>query len=133
MARSRCEESSGSRTSLDCYRENIINAPESDWTEWQAGWVSGAILMPANALRPWAAEWAEKLGTKLPFAAKSPAGVELIRLVAERCDVSVLAARVRLTELRLVVEDSSTDRATTEKAVVSPPPAVPAAAKNIEK
>ena len=70
----------------NCYRENIINPPESDWTEWQAGWVSGTILMPASALRAWP-EWAEKFGTKLPFAAKSPAGVQLIRLVAERCDV----------------------------------------------
>ncbi len=73
MARSWREESSGSRTSRNCYRENIIDAPESDWTEWQAGWVSGAILMPASALRAWAAECAEKFAAKLPFPAKSPA------------------------------------------------------------
>jgi hypothetical protein len=31
--------------------------------------------------------------------------VEFIRLVAERCGVSVLVARVRLSKLRPVVED----------------------------
>ena len=33
----------------NCHRENIINAPEYEWAEWQAGWISGAILMPATA------------------------------------------------------------------------------------
>lgn len=73
--------------------------------EWQAGWVSGAILMPASALRMWSAECAEKFGANSPFPAKSLAGAELINLVAKRCDVSDLAARVRLVKLRLVVED----------------------------
>ena len=88
-----------------CYRENILTAPESDWTEWQAGWISGAILMPASALRAWSAECAKKFGVKLPFSAKSPAGSKLIRLVAERCDVSISAAKVRLSKLRLIIED----------------------------
>ena len=91
----------------NCYRENIISAPESDWTEWQAGWVSGAILMPASALRAWAAACAEKFGAKLPFPSKSPAGMELIKLVTERCDVSISAAKVRLSKLRPIIEDSS--------------------------
>jgi len=48
--------------------------------------------MPASALRAWAAECAEKFGARLPFRVESPAGVELIKLVAERCDVSMHAA-----------------------------------------
>jgi Zn-dependent peptidase ImmA (M78 family) len=88
-----------------CYRESILEAPESDWMEWQAGWVSGAILMPASALRTWSAECAAQFRSKLPFVVKTREGGELINLVAERCDVSELAARVRLIKLRLVVED----------------------------
>jgi len=61
--------------------------------------------MPASALREWAADCAKKFGAKLPFRVKSPAGVELIRLVAKHCDVSIQAARVRLSKLGLVVED----------------------------
>ncbi len=88
----------------NCHRDNIVNAARADWVEWQAGWVSGAILMPASALRSWAAECAEKFGAKLPFPADSPGGTELIKRVAERCDVSVHAARVRLSKLSLIVE-----------------------------
>jgi hypothetical protein len=78
----------------NCYRENIINAPENDWTEWQAGWVSGAIPMPASALRTWSAEYARKCRVHPPFPVKSPAGSGLINLVVERCDVSIVAAIV---------------------------------------
>jgi hypothetical protein len=88
----------------NCYRESIINAPKDDWMEWQAGWVSGAMLMPATALRTWTAECAEKFSANLPFPAESPAGAELIKIVADRCDVSILAAWVRLSKLRLIAE-----------------------------
>jgi IrrE N-terminal-like domain len=87
-----------------CYRDNILTAPKSDWAEWQAGWVSGAILMPASALRAWAAECARIFGAKLPFAGRSRAGAELVALVADRCDVSILAAQVRLDNLRMVIK-----------------------------
>ncbi len=73
--------------------------------EWQAGWVSGAILMPASALRTWSAECAAQSRSTLPFVVNTREGGELIKLVADRCDVSELAARVRLIKLRLVVED----------------------------
>ncbi len=89
----------------NCYRDNIINAPKNDWTEWQAGWVSGAVLMPASALRTWSVEYARKFGVHPPFPAKSPAGSGLINFVVERCDVSIIAAIVRLCKLRLLVED----------------------------
>jgi hypothetical protein len=61
-----------------CNREVIIDAPRADWTEWQAGWVSGAILMPATALRAWATECAARLNAKLPFLVMSQAGGQLI-------------------------------------------------------
>jgi hypothetical protein len=102
-----------------CYRENILTAPESDWTEWQAGWISGAILMPASALHEWAAECAKKFGEKLPLAARSRAGAELVKLVTERCDVSISAAKVRLSKLRLVIEDSLPAPRVKEKRAVS--------------
>ncbi len=34
-----------------CKRDTIIQAANYDWMEWQAGYVSGAILMPATAIR----------------------------------------------------------------------------------
>lgn len=32
-------------------RDNILDAPQSDWMEWQAGYISGALLMPATPVR----------------------------------------------------------------------------------
>jgi Zn-dependent peptidase ImmA (M78 family) len=88
----------------NCHRENIIEAPKNDWTEWQAGWVSGAILMPASALRQWAAEYTAKFGIKVPSWVNSPASRALIKRVTQECDVSILAARVRLSKLQLIIE-----------------------------
>ena len=46
--------------------------------EYQAGWVSGALLMPATALREWAAEVAARFNAKLPFPMLSKPGGQLI-------------------------------------------------------
>ena len=88
----------------NCHRDKIVNAAKTDWVEWQAGWVSGAILMPASSLREWAGEYSARFGTNPPFAVNSPATSALINRVAEECDVSILAAQVRLSKLRLIVE-----------------------------
>ena len=32
-------------------RDNILDAQQSDWMEWQAGYISGALLMPATPVR----------------------------------------------------------------------------------
>jgi Zn-dependent peptidase ImmA (M78 family) len=88
----------------NCHRDSIVNAPRTDWVEWQAGWVSGAILMPASSVRGWAAEYAARFGKTPPFALNSPVASALIKRVIEECDVSILAAQVRLSKLRLVVE-----------------------------
>jgi Zn-dependent peptidase ImmA (M78 family) len=34
-----------------CKRDSILDAKETDWMEWQAGYVSGAILMPIGPIR----------------------------------------------------------------------------------
>lgn len=87
-----------------CAWDTIVDAPEQDWMEWQAGYNCGALLMPATVVRVWARELAERSGTKAPFAAESAPGAELISIVAKGCDVSDLAARVRLLKLGLLSE-----------------------------
>ncbi len=47
---------------------------------------------------------AARLSAQLPFPVMSKAGGQLIYLVAERCDVSQPAARIRLLKLGLLVE-----------------------------
>ena len=80
-----------------CKRENMVNAAESDWMEWQAGYACGALLMPVNALIDTAQAFrAEK---SLPFGpptVRSKEGQELITTVARKFQTSQDAARVRL-------------------------------------
>lgn len=71
-----------------CKREDV-HGTSGDWMEWQAGYISGAILMPASAVRQVAK--AESDGEPLTLLAK----------MASTFDVSHDAARIRLTELRL--------------------------------
>ena len=81
-----------------------MDAPENDWMEWQAGYVCGALLMPASVVREWVQEFAVRSNAKPPFGVESPQGIELISIVAKGCDVSDLAARIRLLKLGTVSE-----------------------------
>jgi hypothetical protein len=60
--------------------------------------------MPASAVREWVQEFAVRSRAKPAFAAESTSGTELISIVAKRCDVSDLAARIRLLKLGIVSE-----------------------------
>jgi hypothetical protein len=90
--------------SWTCARETIVDAPENDWMEWQAGYVCGALLMPASAVREWVQEFALRSDSKPPFAAESALSTQFISTVAKGCDVSDLAARIRLLKLGLLSE-----------------------------
>ncbi len=82
-----------------CYRDTMLDAAMSDWMEWQAGYVCGAILMPASRLRQLAGEFLEEkqhFGAMAPDDSRVP---ELIERVRGRFDVSGDAARIRLLKL----------------------------------
>ena len=82
-----------------CKRENILNAGQSDWMEWQAGYVCGAILMPISRVQACIRPYIEKnslYGGILPNSAHAGA---LIDLLIDQFQVSEEAARVRLLKL----------------------------------
>lgn len=82
-----------------CKRGQIVGGPNTDWMEWQAGYVSGAVLMPVTSLteliRAASAEW----GMSGTIPTSSTRAGELIARVSERFYVSTDAARVRLLQL----------------------------------
>src|SRR4051794_24260598 len=82
-----------------CKRDRMIDAPKVDWMEWQAGHVSGAVLMPASAVRRTLARFHEHLGSSGPVRLESVAGQGMIQAVVTGFQVSQDAARVRLTRL----------------------------------
>ena len=82
-----------------CKRESVLNAAPVDWMEWQAGYISGAILMPLTPLKRIVGD---VLAVRRDFgkvAADSPAGRDLILKVQAAFQVSADAAGVRLSKL----------------------------------
>lgn len=86
-------ESAARGAPLQCNREDVHGA-QPDWMEWQAGYVSGAILMPDSAVR----------ATAKAVAAGN--NLALLGAVVERFQVSGDAARVRLLKLGLLSEEA---------------------------
>lgn len=78
-----------------CHREDLVRPRErTDWMEWQAGYASGAFLMPLSALRA--------VVGPVPTVPVQRAAVAADGLIATARDafaVSADAARVRLLQL----------------------------------
>lgn len=85
-----------------CKRDTILNAPQSDWMEWQAGYISGAILMPVSAVRQLADEYCTPRGIYSAVDLQSDHGQILVHSVKDEFQVSEEAARVRLRALNLL-------------------------------
>ncbi len=82
-----------------CKRDTILNASQYDWMEWQAGYVSGAILMPASHVRRLVADYCQPRGLHGRVYIGSNHGRALIGAIMEQFAVSEDAARVRLLKL----------------------------------
>jgi len=82
-----------------CKREAMINAPQIDWMEWQAGYVCGSLLMPISAFRRVVGAYQLAHNLFGPVAFGSLDATALIELVRKTFLVSTDAARVRLTKL----------------------------------
>jgi hypothetical protein len=81
-----------------CTGSSIIDAPYSDWMEWQASYVCGAVLMPLSQIGGLISTGKESIIPEwLP--AESDSAQALVARVAESFDVSPGAARIRLQKL----------------------------------
>jgi hypothetical protein len=86
-----------------CHRDTMISAPERDWMEWQAGYVCGALLMPASALVETVQLFREEENVPYdPLLASSDLGARLIDRMARTFQTSRDAARVRLIKRRVL-------------------------------
>jgi Zn-dependent peptidase ImmA (M78 family) len=82
-----------------CTRATILQAAQTDWMEWQAGYACGAFLMPATALACTIREFLHlRQLTVARFGVISAEGQELIQAVCDAYEVSRDAARVRLQQ-----------------------------------
>jgi hypothetical protein len=85
-----------------CYRETMLSARKSDWMEWQAGYASGAALMPKSYVVKLVAGLHERLGIYGPVSAEGKNGQAMISAVVESFRVSRDAAQVRLKALNFI-------------------------------
>jgi len=97
-------QTAGAAQKIICKRDTILDARASDWMEWQAGYVCGAILMPKGAITALCLQHAEAAGRYGPAQANTPEGLDLIAAVKTTFQVSEEAARIRLLRLQLLTD-----------------------------
>ena len=85
-----------------CKRETILNARQTDWMEWQAGYVCASLLMPLSNLNRIIGAYQEKHKLFGAVSLRTPHGTALISLVKQQFKVSEEAARIRLSRIGLL-------------------------------
>ena len=85
-----------------CKRDTMIQASQTDWMEWQAGYISGALLMPKSAVIRTCAPYNESHSLYGPAPLQCAHGPALVSCIVEAFRVSEEAARVRLLKLGMV-------------------------------
>lgn len=85
-----------------CKRDRMIDAVQTDWMEWQAGYVCGAILMPKSALVRLCREFVEAKGIFGQVSIQTADGRSLVEQVISQFKVSEDAAKIRLNKLNLL-------------------------------
>ena len=89
---------------INCHRDSILGAGVTDWMEWQAGYASGALLMPITRVRQIVGLFLDELGRYGAIEDGTPIAEEFIRRVQRHFAVSAPAARVRLLQLGHLVD-----------------------------
>lgn len=87
-----------------CKRDTIVDAPQADWMEWQAGHVCGAILVPQRRARELAVEIAKRVPPPEleVITVSTPFARALIDAIVDQFQVSSDCARVRAQRLKLI-------------------------------
>lgn len=97
--------------SPQCTPNTLLHANQSDWMEWQAGYASGAFLMPITPLHQMVRALLEEERLFGPISLQQAASHELIERVRLTFGVSEEAARVRLLKLGYLTEGPSVQAA----------------------
>lgn len=94
---------------IRCNRDTILTATTVDWVEWQAGYASGAFLMPITPLRSLVQDYYKTHNLLATIKISSAQGKELIQEALSMFKVSENAARVRMLKLKYLTEQEIPD------------------------
>ena len=89
-----------------CKRDTVLNASQYDWMEWQAGYVSGSVLMPVSHVRRLVSEYCQPRGLHGSIYQGSEPGLALVAEFVDRFAVSEEASRIRLLKLNLLTSSN---------------------------
>lgn len=89
-----------------CKRDTMMVTSEFDWLEWQAGYFSGAILMPAQQVGRAIGDLLRDRGIHGAAVIGTPLAAEAERHTMALFQVSAEAARVRLRQLGLLADSA---------------------------
>lgn len=95
------------KDSPKCMRDAMLPLGTTDWMEWQAGYASGAYLMPLTRLRALVRAFREETGSLAVLTESSAGAMELMRRVQQTFQVSADAARVRLLQKKYIVQGTT--------------------------
>ncbi len=87
------------RNKIICKRDTMIDATQTDWMEWQAGYICGALLMPKSTVTNLCREYSEVHNIYGAISIQSAVGAQLVQATVTAFKVSQEAARVRLFKL----------------------------------
>lgn len=90
-----------------CFRDKILDAAQTDWMEWQAGYVGGALLMPVSRVRALVTAYCESNNLFGVVGQDDSHGRALIDEVSGAFAVSPEAARIRLIKLGILGASSA--------------------------
>ena len=90
-----------------CKRDNILDAPQKDWMEWQAGYVCSSLLMPITPLNRFVGQFRQEFDLLGDISASSSEAITLIERAVRVFQVSRDAARVRLSKLGILCQGSA--------------------------
>lgn len=85
-----------------CKRDGILDASQTDWMEWQAGYCCGALLMPLSHVRQIVTAYQETNGLFGAIGTGGVHGQALIQKIQLHFQVSADAARIRLLKLNVL-------------------------------
>ena len=85
-----------------CKRDDIVGARQSDWIEWQAGYVCGALLMPKTHVFAAANRFCDRYHAHGRIVTGTGWVDQLAECVSSDFQVSQNAARIRIVQIGLV-------------------------------
>ena len=98
-------DKSGADSPHRCFWQGLLpTSAVVDWSEWQAGYASGALLMPESFARRTVEAYFQNRPERPPVAKGSPEASALCQRISLAFDVSVEAATVRLKQLGYLTE-----------------------------